>query len=191
MNPRIILLVSLVLSGNVFAAEKINPPTIEFYEVHGKTARQIRAQMDKLGPLDATEHRRYDGHTQWFIRFNYRTYNSGGNCTLQSFDVSLEGTMTLPRWNPPDGVRKQLVEEWQTFSAALRRHEDGHYEIARAAADEFAKRFAEQLSGATCKTLEDKINATADAILSAYRQKEVEYDQASAHGMRQGAQFPR
>ena len=61
--------------------------------------------------------------------------------------------MILPRWDPPAGVSPSLVTLWDRYLTALRFHEDGHYSIAIAAADEVRQTLAANRIGRNCATL--------------------------------------
>ena len=165
------------------------PVTVEFYEVSGTSAQELRKELDRLGPVDG-DGVRHDGHTRWFINWTYQLEPDVDGCEVRSFETTLDITMTLPRWKKSKTAPGRLVRRWEQYIAALRLHENGHRDIALAAAEEIRRRFKGRRDADDCQSLAKALNRTAEIALGEYRRQEVVYDEQTQHGRTQGAQFP-
>jgi predicted secreted Zn-dependent protease len=83
-----------------------------------------------------------------------------------------------------------LVKRWNTFADALRKHEDGHRDIAIEAARVVTDRVAKVQPEKACEPLKQRLQRIADETLREYRDKESSYDMTTLHGQTQGASFP-
>jgi len=180
---------ALVFSATVHGSDESEPLTVELYRISGSSARELRKELDRLGPVDS-DGVRHDGHTQWFITLTYQLDPDADGCEMLSFETKLDITMTLPKWDRSKGAPARLVNQWERYNGALRLHEDGHYDIAVAAAKEIRRRVEGQRGAVDCQALGRDIDATAETVLLEYRRQEVEYDKRTKHGQAQGAQFP-
>jgi predicted secreted Zn-dependent protease len=154
--------------------------TIVYYDIAGSTAEGLRSQMDAFGPVG------YDGYkgdatTLWSIRWNWPGFGQEV-CDLQQAVVSYTIDVILPRWQPPDGVKPALLDQWGAYISALVDHEKGHVDYV---VDQIP-RIVAAIQHATCRTAD----AAADGILQDIREHDVQYDAETDHGKSQGAQFP-
>jgi len=166
----------------VLAADTLD---IEYFDVHGSTARELRADLSRLGPV-ADNGVRGDAYTRWRINWKFDLTERGPDCIAGNFDVGLTVTMILPRWMPPPGVPADLVALWDQYSTALRFHEDGHHRIALAAAQEVTRRLKAESRARGCKTVENKLKSTVDAVLIEYKGRQADYDRETDFGRARG-----
>ncbi len=163
-----------VVAGTVTGA------VMQYYDVTGTSAAEIRASMDALGPLDGSGARN-DAFTTWNIDWTW-PLNPDSSCILSSATISTTIAVTFPRWLPPTGASPPLIERWNTYQGALVTHESGHVSfVVTTAADVLAA-----IKGATCDTAE----AAAQAVVLRIRQHDADYDAETNHGTTQGAHFP-
>jgi len=185
MRCAAIAVFALLLMGGVHASESLE---IEYYEVHGNSAQEVREWMNRNGPV-GKDGRRFHGYTKWHVRWNFRYRPRGASCEVTSVETSLDVIMTLPRWTRPAGAPAELEREWERYSAALRAHEDGHAGLGAAAAGEIQRRLSEMSGTSGCQALADDMNRTGRAILEEAKAREREYDATTGHGATQGARF--
>ncbi|MGH8235042.1 MAG: DUF922 domain-containing Zn-dependent protease [Rhodanobacteraceae bacterium] len=185
----VLLMMAATFGGNVLASDPTISLRIKYYDVSGSTGREIRNQLDKLGPVGA-DGKRYDGYTRWRVNWNFQFAPKGGHCALRSFKTSVRTVMTLPRWEGSRNVSSRLAKKWNTYLAALRLHEDGHNHHGVEAAEAILKRFSEMQQAPDCEKLSHDLNAAARSILASYNQKDLIYDAKTHHGATQGAVFP-
>lgn len=159
-----------------------------YYEITGSDVGELRAQIDALGPADHAG--RHAAYTEWFVHWRYAYARTEDACRVESLAVNLTVTLTLPHWTPPSDASPELVDQWQAYLSALRKHEDGHKHIATKAANEIATTLSSLPPHATCVALERAADAAGARILEQHRLEEVRYDRVTAHGAMQGARFP-
>ena len=161
---------------------------VEYFDVSGSSAQELRADLSRLGPV-ADNGVRGDAYTRWRIAWKFDLTERGKVCIAGNFSVDLTVTMILPRWTPPAGASADLVGLWDRYSTALRYHEDGHHRIATAAADEVMRRLQAAARGEGCKALENKLKTLVDEVLAEYRVRQADYDRETDSGRAQGTRI--
>ena len=160
--------------------------TILYYDVHGRTFAELRADMRRLGPkIDGSS---YVGETRSPMRWSWRTESVGGaSCSIREVTVLVNAQITLPRWTVPPDTEPGLATEWKRFLAALETHESGHKDISAKAASEIIDRLR-GLSG-LCSTLGTRANDLARVIVERASVQQKAYDATTRHGLTQGTAF--
>jgi predicted secreted Zn-dependent protease len=191
IGPRAALFAAL-LAVPAGAAELEAPAirdTIEYRDIIGNSRNELAAALKKVGATSQSGDR-FAASTRWQLRWNFRVeQHPGKSCELASAKTELDIHMTLPRWMPPQNASPVLVKRWNTFADALRKHEDGHRDIAIEAARVVADRVAAAPAASDCATLKKRLGRIADATLREYKDKESSYDVTTMHGETQGATF--
>ena len=159
---------------------------IEYLDVAGNSKRELIEALDRLSVPDETGKRFY-GHTHWELRWNYNVASEGAECRVTTVTATLDMTMSLPRWDPPRNADPALVRTWNAFVAGLREHEEGHRDIALAAAQEITNRIEAISPAANCAKLKRTVGIRANSLLDEYREKGRRYDRTTDHGRTQGA----
>ena len=156
--------------------------TVMYYDVHGRTAAELYADMRRRGPtVDGTS---FVGETRAPMRWSWRTESRGGTCAIREFTVA---QITLPRWNPPADTEPGLAAEWKRFMAALETHEAGHKDISAKAGREIINQ-VRGLSG-LCSQLANRANDVARGIVQRASEEQRAYDAVTRHGLTQGTSF--
>jgi predicted secreted Zn-dependent protease len=140
--------------------------------------------MRRLGPEE--DGRRFHGHTAWNINWRYTSQPWGNACGATRVEVTAVIVITLPRWDPPPQAPDELRHRWDVYLTALREHEEGHRDLAVAA----ARRVHSRLSGfrtGDCRTFSREANAEGRYILDRLRADNRRYDEETGHGRTQGA----
>jgi predicted secreted Zn-dependent protease len=158
---------------------------IEHFEVRGSTARELRADLSRVGPVGETGIRG-DAYTEYRIAWRFSMTSDAGVCRAHGIEVDLDVRMMLPRWNPPRGAGAALVDTWNRFSAHLRKHEDGHHRIAKAAAQEVRRALRSSAQARDCRALEASLNARANEVLRRYRESQADFDRETDFGRASG-----
>lgn len=160
--------------------------SIIYYDVHGRTFAELRADMHRLGPKVADSS--FVGETRSPMSWKWRTEPTGrSSCMLRDVALSVNAQITLPRWTPPADTEPGLAAEWTRFIAALETHEAGHKDITAKAGREILDRLR-SLSGA-CSQLGTRANELAKQIVDRSAAEQKEYDAATRHGLTQGTSF--
>lgn len=160
---------------------------VTYYDVHGTTARELVAEMRRLGPKTETG-ASFFGETHSPLRWDWKTRHDGPNCTVNDVNVYVRSEITLPRWTPPSDAPPALVEQWKQFLTALETHEIGHKDISgRAARDVLT---AIRRLNTSCVSFSAEAKRVTDGIVTRLRVEQAEYDAQTRHGATQGATFP-
>ena len=155
----------------------------KLYDVEGKDAHELRANLDAQGPED--EHGRHDALTKWYVKWHY-DYDRGDRCRLKNIRVTLDIKRTMPRWV---AETPELVERWHRYLDALKTHEDGHAKNGHDCARAILARLQALAPQADCDRAEELANAQGNAELDTARQRDASYDAETHHGRTQGATF--
>ena len=160
---------------------------VTYYDIHGSTARELVAEMRKLGPKTSSGGI-FFGETQSPLRWDWRLHTDGPMCSTTSVNVYVRSEITLPRWTPPSGAPPDLVAQWKQFIVALETHEIGHKDISgRGARDVLT---ALRRLTVSCSTFSAEAKRSTDGILARMRVEQEMYDAGTRHGATQGATFP-
>jgi predicted secreted Zn-dependent protease len=162
---------------------------IVYYDVVGDSAKELRHQLDTNGPL-GEDGKRVDGHTDWHVAWTYQYAPAAGSCKLTELEITLTATIILPRWTAGDETSSALVKRWQSYIAALRVHEDGHYSHGVRAAEEIKSLGQSFGISDDCSTMAKRFDDQAASILEKYSLADAAYDADTKHGRTQGATFP-
>ncbi len=154
--------------------------TMTYYSIAGRTAGQLRAQLNVRGPTDGSG-AHFDAVTRWRYSWSWPGYGTAA-CRLGKADVTVRVQVVFPRWTPPTGADAGLVASWRRYVRALARHELGHADFARG----HRAAVLHAIRGATCASAV----AAAQRQLDRIRRHDLSYDASTRHGATQGATFP-
>jgi predicted secreted Zn-dependent protease len=158
------------------------------YDIAGSSALELRAAMDRLGPKDPVDGTPYAGFTRWKIEWSY-DYAGATVCALTRVRVVATIQIALPRWRGASSADPGLAAEWARFLAALRRHENGHAEIAKRGASRIARLLGSLPSFRSCARLERAADSMGARTLETTRRAELAYDEWTRHGDTHGVRF--
>ncbi|HEY9878038.1 MAG TPA: DUF922 domain-containing Zn-dependent protease [Leptolyngbyaceae cyanobacterium] len=160
-----------------------------YYPISGNSVTELRNQMNRQGPMDPTEGRRYDAKTDWYVRWAYSHATSGRGCSIRSLTTDVEVTITYPQWVPTSRADRSAIAEWQRYMSALQLHENGHKDNGIAAGQSIVQTLSHLPAYSSCQQLDTAANAAAQSVIRQYNQQDVHYDQTTHHGSSQGAVF--
>jgi predicted secreted Zn-dependent protease len=149
-----------------------------YFHVKGTNFGEIRQSIAQSKPWKEN----YDGFTDWSVKWQFKLTSVNGQCRTGGFGTITHITFTLPWWTTPDAADDRTKERWRNFYVGLFEHEMGHARIALAAAAELNRQYGSGTVSGDCATLNQTVNAGANAILNRYRQQEKEYDRRTSHG---------
>jgi predicted secreted Zn-dependent protease len=97
---------------------------------------------------------------------------------------------TLPQWEKPQSVNRALVDEWKRYMDAVVAHEEGHMQLALAAAKEIRQAMlSQEWSAVSSEALREKIDVRCQMIVRECEAEQRRYDEATDHGRTQGARL--
>jgi predicted secreted Zn-dependent protease len=160
---------------------------ITYYDVHGRTAAQLVAQLRQLGPRMGAGN--FWAETLSPMRWTYRRRNDGGErCSLADVHILVATNIIMPRWVPPVDTEPGVYAAWNQSMAALESHEIGHKDISARAAREVLSRL--NAISTDCGDIPTVVKRTTDAIMTKLSADQARYDAETRHGLTQGAVFP-
>jgi predicted secreted Zn-dependent protease len=159
----------------------------QYYDIDGSSAGALRTQIHRLGPKDESGKSR-DALTVWSLEWTYGTAQRGDSCALRDVKVTLDVSVTLPRWTPPSTATAQLTDTWRTYLRNVKLHESGHRAIAERNARELMSALT-ALRGESCDKLSSEATRTAERIVADGRARNRAYDIQTKHGQTQGVEL--
>ena len=170
------------LVGGAFVEE-----TTQMYPVRGVTESEILASLRANGPSMNGES--FFGLTASESSYRLQPRMETATCVAGDARVELAVTITLPSWDAPADAPYELKRDWARFETALKRHEDGHRDIAVQGA-EAIREALRGFSRASCQDVQFEARARADRIARETEAAHNRYDEQTDHGRTQGAQWP-
>lgn len=157
--------------------------SVTTYTVSGATLADIVKDMDKKGPTDPNESKRYSGRCTGRIDLKLTDKDLDLQVTpgktpvtvvasLKSGSVSSSCQVVMPRLASDKDLSDAAKKEWKRFVAAVQTHEDGH---ADSYFDEAKKLAAELDKVSVSATGKDEKAARAAAIKALYAQLQKSY----------------
>jgi predicted secreted Zn-dependent protease len=163
---------------------------VRYHDVEGDTATALLGSLKRIAYAKPNGDTFAAANTRWRLRWNVTVQAEAKHCALASATTELEVEMNLPRWTPPADARPGLVKSWNDFADAVRRHEDGHRDIAIEAAREVDRQLKTPRTARSCDALRKNLGRVAESVVREYRDKDNSYDVTTMHGRTQGVVFP-
>jgi len=182
------ILCSLIFLCGAAHAEVNENFSISYYAVPLRSGSTLVSQFNAASTIRENGEI-FHAYTHWDIHWHYRwDTDSSGHCRIISTTIKLDVVMTLP---DPKGANPRQLEAVASYSQALRKHEQGHYDIARRAAREIDQALLAMPVMSDCTALEDHANARGYELLEQYNEINRQYDASTQHGKTQGAWLDR
>lgn len=158
------------------------------YDIAGTTTAELWQDIARHGPVDPATGAHFAGDLRWEVRWNYHLDDAPGSCRVGSIDVTIESTMTIPRWTNAGLGPEALQVAWSVFLSRLKLHESGHRDNAVKAAQAVREAIAGAAGqAATCGGLAARLNAAAHDAFQHWKKLDQDYDASTRHGITQGA----
>ena len=101
-----------------------------YYDVEAPRSQKLHQAVTAASPIKKSG-RTFHGYTEWQIKWKWRHRSElTGPCRITSVDVSLTGSILLPRLN---GGTPAQTDAFDRYIVLLTEHEEGHRRIAREA----------------------------------------------------------
>jgi predicted secreted Zn-dependent protease len=180
-----IAFVFIVLGYSQAHSQSVERWSTNYYSVTGATLVEIRQSLQQNRPWK--EKSSVDASTRWQVHWRYNVFTASDRCRVQSF--STETIITMPRWIAPTNTSQNLRDMWISYIKALGGHEEGHGQIAIAAAAEMRKRVNALPAEPSCDSLKARIEETCRRSVDDYKDRDKDYDERTDHGATQGARL--
>ncbi|RJQ52097.1 MAG: DUF922 domain-containing protein, partial [Actinobacteria bacterium] len=181
------------------------------YPVTGSDIDEVRDSMAAgaaAAGIDGGRSGQVNANPQWNGNLTSGTPKKSGSnweatasVTYCTFTGSVDTTTILPSWTPPPDCDQDLIDEWNRFLAALRKHEAGHVSKFEAlegrirglkAQVEGMETTGTGATGAAAAQdaldkLANKIQRMVDQLVDLAVELNATYDDETDHGREQGA----
>lgn len=189
MQPRWLALAMMAaLPAPAALAEPVTSETTRTYSVTGATPAALRASMNGQRPTDRFG-QRFDALTVWRIDWHVQSRAAAHVCSIAGIKVEVAVVTTLPELTD-ETTPPRLRQRFTGYVTNLATHERGHRDNGVAAGREIERAILAMGGRPDCPTLLADANAIGRALIETARQRDVDYDAATAHGATQGARFP-
>lgn len=145
----------------------------ERYDVFGRTVNAIGRSLSRRGP--AVQNRLAVGRHSWRIGWDLEWRRTEGGCAVEELLITLTSTIQLPNWLDRGSADQDLQLLWDDYLLEIRRHEEGHREIAyRAVADLYAE--VSRMVASSCNELSSRISRRGEEIIGRYNALNRDFD---------------
>lgn len=157
------------------------------YPVRGYTLDAIGRSLAAEGPV--WEGDPAWGLTRWGVRWGWRSTMHEGTCRLVDLRVVVRVVITLPEWQDAGSASPPLIQDWQRFAVALRRHEMEHRDLGLQAGVEILETLRAQRA-TDCVAMTHAAGEAARAVLREYQRRNDAFERNTQRGRVQGATWP-
>lgn len=147
-----------------------------YFSIGGQTLSEIETELQRRGPILGSTGNRHPGATRMEFKTRIGYQESGRRCSVSNADVQISAEVHLPRWRNRSGAQLDTALMWDTLSADIKRHEEGHIVIART----FAQRMEQSLLGvhnaASCEEAAATAEGISKRLLAEHDAEQARYD---------------
>jgi len=152
---------------------------VEYYDVNGATVEELRTQIRAKGVEG------WAAATWTRVKYELTVREGPAGCRIESVNAAFDARIRMPRWANRRAAPEAEQRAWDAWLPILRRHEEGHVRIGRAAAARVERAVWDTPGGSTCADLTARARARADAVLADLRRRQRDYDLRTDHGRKQ------
>ena len=186
----LILLLNFWLSADALAAEIEFKRVWSLYDIKGRTYAELRRQLNKVGPVNPDTRKRFDARTDWNLSWDYQYSKGDGKYRLTEHTVKVTATIHFPKWVDIEHGHPLARRLWIVYLNNLKRHEEGHVELAKRAGQTLNTRL-DRLGAFNSKIeIEEAVKKKAQEVVTIHKALHHDYDRRTNHGKSQGARFP-
>jgi len=171
------------------AAEPRVTETFNYYDVSGSTAQELRADLNRNGPLDK-DGKHFDAITRWHIRWRYNYQTGGNECAIAKVSTTVDVAITFPRLSETAAIPASVRQAFTAYTEKLLVHEKGHAQNAIDTAKRIEDGIVALGPQGACSDLGRTANSLGYSLIAAANQWDIDYDRRTRHGATQGARFP-
>ena len=163
----------------------------KLYEINGRNQSDLRRNLNAKGPINPDSGKRFDARTDWKLGWEYK-YEKGPKkfYRLSSHTVTVTATIYFPKWADMEGGNPLAQRLWLVYIHKLKRHEEGHVELAQRAGQVLSDRLSQLGTFKTRIEIEEAIKKKAQEVTRIHQALHQDYDRRTNHGKSQGARFP-
>ncbi|HLA28076.1 MAG TPA: DUF922 domain-containing protein [Syntrophales bacterium] len=181
---RKLLLLCFLVIARTSSAEVTENLVYTSYVANADPTRPLLSTLNASSPYRQSSQILH-AYTNWHVNWNFRWFEKpDGKCRISSVTTKLTGNIHLPKLV---GANSTQGSQFEKYLSALRVHEQGHYSIGKEAATAIDRKILSLGEMSSCKALEAAANDLGNRTINEYKEKELRYDDSTAHGKTQGA----
>ena len=163
----------------------------ELYQIKGRTQSDLRRSMNAKGPIDPDTGKRFDARTDWKLGWEYK-FEKGPEeiYRLSSYSVTVTAAIHFPEWADMETGNPKTRRLWLVYIHNLKRHEQGHVELAQRAGKVLSDRLSQLGSFKSRIEIEEAVKQKAKEVTRIHQALHQDFDRRTNHGKSQGARFP-
>lgn len=147
-----------------------------YFTIGGRTLAEIETELQKRGPELGTTGNRHPGATRMGFTTRIGYQEDGGRCSISQADIDIAAEVFLPRWRNRPAAETETALMWDTLSADIRRHEEGHIVIARRYALDLERALIGIRNRASCEEAATDAERLSRRTLAAHDAEQERYD---------------
>lgn len=178
-----------VASPTAAAEVEIEPSVMKYFDIYGRTPRELQASILVNGPFSELLQRHVNATCGWGITWKFDYLQDKGRCRINKFKITLSTVITFPRWQNPEAADDATRAIWSRASKEIQVHEDGHKANGIEAANVLARRLRGLQSFDSCEALSAEISKAGKQIYAEYSLIDRAYDRTEALKIRRGGRF--
>jgi predicted secreted Zn-dependent protease len=164
---------------SISALDGIPNVSVEYYDVDATDETSIRRELNAMGPTDEHGHH-FDADTRWHYKWDWGPAPDG-SCGAANAEVTFSAQIKMPRLTNFAALKPDVAESWRSYLTALVLHEAGHVRNGYAGREDVAN----AVRSSSCADA----NSAGNNVIARLREEDLRYDQLTAHGVKDGAQF--
>jgi predicted secreted Zn-dependent protease len=164
--------------------------TFDYYDVDGASAQEIRADLDRRGPIDGYEHRHFDAVTRWRVRWEYTYEPTATGCEIGTVSTAVDVTYSFPRLSANSAAPADVRHAFAHYLQRLLVHEKGHAQNGIDIAKRIENSIRALHAASSCDGLSAAANSLGRSLIKEANRLDIDYDARTEHGKTQGARFP-
>ena len=139
--------------------------SVNYYDVTGATAREVRASLNREGPISGNDGKRYDAVCRWNVSWKFQYRRGNGSCGIEPASTEVKITITFPRLKTDETTSASLVKAFASFAEKLMLHEKGHAQNAIDTARKIEAGILALRPEPTCDALRNAANDLGHALI--------------------------
>ncbi len=154
--------------------------TYSYFSIGGSTLEEIEKELGRRGPHVESTGNRHPGATSLRFRTMLRYASGENSCRIASADVSIRAKVTLPSWRRPKRAAAATRFIWDTLAADIKRHEESHIGIAKAAASNMEAALRKLGHFSDCQAASAKAQEVSARLLARHDEDQARFDRIEA-----------
>ncbi|MBL0933973.1 MAG: DUF922 domain-containing protein [Rhizobiaceae bacterium] len=147
-----------------------------YFSIGGQTLGEIETELQRRGPQLGSTGNRHPGATRMEFKTRIGYQEAGQRCSVTEADVRISAEVYLPRWRNRRVAEIDTALMWDTLSADIKRHEEGHIVIARTYAQRMEQTLLGVRNAASCQDAAATAEGISKRLLAEHDAEQARYD---------------